>query len=54
MDASLEIIVPVLMAAALLWWVGRGMSGRAMLIASLITLIVIVAVAMARNAGWVN
>ncbi len=52
MNASLEIIVPVMMSVALLWWIGRGMNGRAMLVATAVTLAVIVAVLLAQNAGW--
>jgi hypothetical protein len=51
---SLEIVVPVVMCAALLWWIGRGLSGRAMLIATAVTLVVIVGVLYAQRAGWVN
>jgi hypothetical protein len=43
---SAEILVPVLMCVALLWWIGRGMSVRAMSIATAVTLVVIVAVLM--------
>ena len=39
---SLEIIVPVLMGVALLWWIGRGLSLRAMLITTIVTLALIV------------
>ncbi|HEX7792345.1 MAG TPA: hypothetical protein VF467_17660 [Afipia sp.] len=49
---SLEIVVPVLMCAALLWWIGRGMSGRAMLISTAVTLAVIVGVLLLQKAGW--
>ena len=52
MGTPLDIIVPVLMGAALLWWIGRGMGGRAMLIATAVTLAVIVAVLLVQNAGW--
>lgn len=52
MSSSLDIIVPVLMGAALLWWIGRGMGSRAMLIATAVTLAVIVAVLLIQNAGW--
>lgn len=50
MNTSLDIIVPVLMCAALLWWIGRGMSGRSMLIATAVTLAVIVAVLLIQRA----
>ncbi len=52
MSTPLDIIVPVLMCAALLWWIGRGMRGRSMLIATAVTLAVIVAVLLIQNAGW--
>ena len=52
MNASLEIIVPVLMSVALLLWIGRGMNSRGMLIATAVTLAVIVGVVLAQNAGW--
>lgn len=52
MGTPLDIIVPVLMGAALLWWIGRGMGSRAMLIATAVTLGVIVAVLAIQNAGW--
>ena len=46
---SLEIIVPVVMCVALLWWIGRGLSGRSMLIATAVTLAVIVGVVLLQN-----
>jgi len=52
MNSPLDIIVPVLMGAALLWWIGRGMGGRAMLIATAATLAVIAGVLLVQNAGW--
>lgn len=41
---SLDILVPVLMCVALLWWFGRGLSLRAMLITTVVTLVLIAAV----------
>ena len=52
MSTPLDIIVPVLMGAALLWWIGLGMGGRAMLMATAATLAVIVGVLLFQNAGW--
>lgn len=52
MSTPLDIIVPVLMGAALLWWIGRSMGGRSMLIATAVTLAVIVGVLLIQNAGW--
>lgn len=52
MSSSLEIIVPILMGAALLWWIGRGMGTRSMLIATAVTLAVIAGVMLFQNGGW--
>ncbi|CAN5272435.1 hypothetical protein BH10PSE11_BH10PSE11_03590 [soil metagenome] len=52
MNSPLDIIVPVLMCAALLWWIGRGMSQRSILIATAVTLAVIAGVVLVQNAGW--
>jgi hypothetical protein len=52
MSSPLDIIVPILMGAALLWWIGRGMSGRGLLIATAATLAVIAGVLLVQNAGW--
>jgi hypothetical protein len=41
---QLDTIVPVVMSCALLWWVGRGMSGTARLVVTAITLLVIICV----------
>jgi hypothetical protein len=41
---QLNIIVPVVMSCALLWWVSRGMSWTARLVVTAITLAVIIAV----------
>lgn len=48
---SLELVVPVLMCAALLWWIGRALSVRSMLIVTAITLAVVVGVVLVQNAG---
>jgi len=48
----LDIIVPVLMSCALLWWVGRGMNWTARLVVAVITLAVIVCIVLfERSAG---
>lgn len=52
MGTPLDIIVPVLMGAALLWWIGRGMGSRSMLIATAVTFGVIVVILLVQNAGW--
>lgn len=40
----LDIVVPVIMCCALLWWVGRGMSGTRLAVTAAVTLAVIVVV----------
>ena len=47
---SLDIIVPVLMGVALLWWIGRALSLRAMLITTAVTLALIVVLLVVQNA----
>jgi hypothetical protein len=41
---QLDIIVPVVMSCALLWWVSRGMSWTTRLLVTAITLVVIICV----------
>ncbi len=41
---QLDILVPVLMGCALLWWVSRGMSWTTRLVVTAVTLVVIVIV----------
>ncbi|MCX7307123.1 MAG: hypothetical protein NTZ72_03895 [Afipia sp.] len=48
---NLDIIVPVLMSVALLWWIGRALSLRAMLVTTAVTLALIVAVIAFQNSG---
>lgn len=52
MPVSLDIFVPVLMSVALLWWIGRALNLHAMLIATIVTLGVIVLVVFAQRSGW--
>ena len=40
----LDIIVPIAMSSALLWWVGRGMNWTARLAATAVTLVLILVV----------
>ena len=40
----LDIIVPVLMYCALLWWIGRGLSWTARLATAAVTLVIIIAI----------
>ncbi|WP_172980407.1 hypothetical protein [Tardiphaga sp. P9-11] len=39
-----DIVIPVLMGCALLWWIGRGMNWTTRLLVGAITLVVIVGV----------
>jgi hypothetical protein len=49
---QLEIIVPVLMGCALLWWVSRGMSWTTRLVVTVVTLVVIVVVVLFERSGF--
>jgi 1,4-dihydroxy-2-naphthoate octaprenyltransferase len=49
---TLDILVPVLMGAALLWWVSRGMSWTRRLVAVVVALLVVLAVVLADRAGY--
>jgi hypothetical protein len=48
----LEIIVPVVMATALLWWVSRGLSRTQRLVAAAVTLAVVILVVLADQSGY--
>ena len=48
---QLNIIVPIIMSCALLWWVGRGMSWTTRLTVTAITLAVIIAVVLFERSG---
>ncbi|MDB5503513.1 MAG: hypothetical protein JWR89_3415 [Tardiphaga sp.] len=39
-----DIVIPVLMSCALLWWIGRGMGWTTRLLVAAITLVLIVAI----------
>lgn len=41
---GLEIVVPVVMSCALLWWIGRGMSWKRRLVITVIALLLILGV----------
>ena len=47
----LDIIMPVLMYCALLWWVSRGMSWTARLATAAVTLALIICVVLVEH-GW--
>jgi phosphoglycerol transferase MdoB-like AlkP superfamily enzyme len=52
---QLDIIVPVLMSCALLWWVSRGMSWTTRLVVAAVTLLLILCiVAFERSSFWSN
>lgn len=48
---SLDIIAPVVMGCALLWWVSRGMSWSTRLIVAAITLAIITCILLIERAG---
>jgi hypothetical protein len=47
----LDIIVPVVMSCALLWWVSRGMSWTTRLVVTAVTLAVIVCILLFERSG---
>jgi hypothetical protein len=49
---QLDIIVPVIMGCALLWWVGRGMNWVARLVVAAITVVVIVCIVVFERSGY--
>jgi len=51
MGGPLDIIAPVVMCCALLWWVGRGLSATARLVATAVTLAVIVCIVLLERTG---
>jgi hypothetical protein len=48
---QLDIIVPVVMSCALLWWVGRGMDWTTRLAVTAVTLAVILCVVLIERSG---
>ena len=48
----LEIIVPVIMGCAMLWWVSRGMSWTKVLAVAAVTLVLIVIVVLFERSGF--
>ena len=48
---QLDIVVPVLMSCALLWWVSRGMTWTARLAVTVVTLALIVCVVLVERAS---
>ena len=49
---QLDIIAPVVMCCALLWWVGRGLSWTARLAATAVTLAVIICIVLVERSGF--
>jgi hypothetical protein len=47
----LDIIVPVVMSCALLWWVSRGMSWTTRLVVTVVTLAVIICILLFERSG---
>jgi hypothetical protein len=47
-----ELIVPVVMCCAMLWWIGRGLSWTARLAAAVVTLAVIICVLLVERGGF--
>ena len=47
----LDILVPVFMSCALLWWVSRGMSWLARLVVTAITLAAIICIVLFERSG---
>lgn len=50
----LEIVVPVLMGVALLWYIGRGIAGRQKLIAAAVALLLALLIVLAERGGWIS
>jgi ABC-type amino acid transport system permease subunit len=48
---QLDIIVPVVMSCALLWWIGRGMSWTVRLAVTAIALAVIICIVLFERSG---
>ena len=48
---QLDIIVPVLMSCALLWWVSRGMTWTTRLAVAAVTLVAIIVVVLFEQSG---
>jgi hypothetical protein len=49
---QLDIIVPVLMSCALLWWVSRGMGWTTRLVVTAVTLAVIICILLVERSGF--
>jgi hypothetical protein len=49
---SLDIIAPVVMCCALLWWVSRGMTWNTRLMIAAVTLVIIVCIVLLERGGF--
>ena len=49
---QLDIIVPVIMSCALLWWVNRGMSWTTRLAVTVVTLVLILCIVLFERSGF--
>jgi membrane protein CcdC involved in cytochrome C biogenesis len=49
---QLDIIVPVVMSCALLWWVSRGMDWTTRLMVAAVTLVVILCIVLFERSGF--
>ena len=49
---QLDIIVPVVMSCALLWWVSRGMDWTTRLVVTVITLVVIFCIVLLERSNF--
>jgi hypothetical protein len=49
---QLDIVVPVVMSCALLWWVSRGMSWTTRLVVTVITLAAIICILLVERSGF--
>jgi len=49
---QLDIIVPVIMSCALLWWVSRGMSWTTRLVVTVVTLVLILCIVLFERSGF--
>jgi hypothetical protein len=49
---QLDIIVPVVMSCALLWWVSRGMTWTTRLVVAIVTLALIICIVLFERSGF--
>jgi hypothetical protein len=49
---QLDIIIPVIMSCALLWWVSRGMTWTTRLVVAVVTLMLIICILLSERSGF--